>query len=68
MYIEWAKVTWYSEVAAFILFVAIFFVGVRIGQFKAMVDRRVDAMVQVSNEWMNISPTSSVPVEVEEGK
>jgi hypothetical protein len=61
MYIEWTKVTWYSEVIAFILFVAIFFVGVRVGQFRAMVDRRVDSMIQASNGWMKISPTSTVP-------
>ncbi len=64
MDIEWTKVTWYSEVIAFILFVAIFFVGVRIGQFKSMVDRRVDTMTQISNEWMRITPTSTIPEEL----
>jgi hypothetical protein len=60
MRIEWAQVTWYSQVFAIGVLVTAFLLGIRIGQFRARVAARVDLMVQASNSWMDVSPTSSV--------
>jgi hypothetical protein len=60
MQIEWARVTWYSQVFAIGVLVTAFLLGIRIGQFKARVNAQVDLMIQASNSWMDASTSSSL--------
>jgi uncharacterized membrane-anchored protein YhcB (DUF1043 family) len=59
MEIEWTKVTWYSGFLAFILIFGIFFVGVRIGQYKIKIQSQIEEMTSVSDQWAKTSSTPS---------
>jgi len=58
MRIEWTQVTWYSQIFAVFVLVTAFLLGIRLGQFKARVNERVDLMIKISNGWVE-EPTAS---------
>jgi hypothetical protein len=57
MEIEWTKVTWYSGFLAFILIFGIFFVGVRVGQYKMKIQSQIEEMTRISDQWTKTSST-----------